>query len=187
MASWGQQFQTRQLAELSKRLLAWYHSSDPMDDVYEITCHILDAVSAIKHCHEAARSSSSSSSGMVQFSDDVRAFAQEHSPMLIDRALSWEDYCRTLIYEANREYRLPVPRDVCGYFVQQLRIQKLILIRAQAVPELLASTKLPLLSVKPLLVLTLFVNQRKRPRFPNAAAALDRLKTAPFLDEQLIY
>jgi hypothetical protein len=179
LASWAQQFQTPPLGELSKRLLAWYHTTDPMEDVYDITCQILDAVSATKGCHEDARSSSSE---MAQFADDVKAFARQHSPLLIDRAQSWEDYCGALIYEANREYRLPIPQDVCCYFVQQLRVQKLILVRAQS--DLLTPTKLPLLSVKPLLVLALFVNQRKRQRFPNAAAALERLRTTPFLNEQ---
>jgi hypothetical protein len=176
IATWIEEFENATLDELSRKLIEWYHISDPFIDVHEIVCQVIDIIRNLK----ALKHQRSDSSIVSIVSDEsAKRFAEHHSPLISAGVKSWEDYCQTLLYNVNLHYKIGIPRELSSYFVQQLRVQKRILLssRDNSTINRLLSMRilLPLISAKPLIFVLIFLRMKQKSKFPNASAAIRRL------------
>lgn len=175
------------LAPQKEQLLHWLQISDnghsldiyaPIDQIFN-TIEDLHArkpqipVQSVAQATKSARSQD-------RKNEEVQTFAEKHTPFMRTRASSWPEYCKELIYRANHEYVAPIPKDVETYFVQQLRLQKKYLMEAnnsESVSDAFAKRSSgPVLSLRTLVYVTVFIQMTRRQKFPDAVAAIERLK-----------
>ena len=112
--------------------------------------------------------------------DDVQEFSKKHTPFMHTQASTWPEYCKELIYNVNHEYTAPIPKDAETYFVQQLRLQKRYLMAAQGsemVNDVISQRcRKPILSLRTLIYASVFIQMTHHRKFPNAVAAIERLR-----------